>query len=50
MAVYSYVSGDPDYSGYDYSFKADLSHLRIVYLNRFILEVSAPSLRTEASG
>lgn len=36
----SYSSDDEDYEGYDYSLIGKLSEVRIVYLNRFIQEVT----------
>lgn len=36
----SYVAGDEDYSGFEYSLLGNLSEVRIVYLNRFVQEVS----------
>uniref|UniRef100_J3N503 PH domain-containing protein n=1 Tax=Oryza brachyantha TaxID=4533 RepID=J3N503_ORYBR len=35
----SYNVDDEDYSGYDYSLSAQLSEVRIVYLNRFVQEI-----------
>lgn len=36
----SFSVDDEDYEGYDYSLFGQLSEVRIVYLNRFIQEVS----------
>lgn len=36
----SFSSDDDDYEGYEYSLSGQLSEVRIVYLNRFIQEVS----------
>ncbi|BBN04917.1 vacuolar protein sorting-associated protein 13A/C [Marchantia polymorpha subsp. ruderalis] len=37
----SFNKEDDDYEGYEYSIKGKLSELRIVYLNRFIQEISS---------
>lgn len=36
----SFSSDDEDYEGYEFSLSGQLSEVRIVYLNRFIQEVS----------
>lgn len=40
----SFSPDDEDYEGYDYSLVGQLSEVRIVYLNRFLQEVTASSL------
>ncbi|KAL6906369.1 hypothetical protein ACP4OV_003970 [Aristida adscensionis] len=37
----SYTVGDEDYCGYDYSLVGRLSEVRIVYLNRFVQEITS---------
>lgn len=36
----SFSADDEDYEGYDYSLFGQLSEVRLVYLNRFVQEVS----------
>lgn len=36
----SFSTDDDDYTSYDYSLTGQLSEVRIVYLNRFVQEVS----------
>lgn len=40
LAFSSFSADDEDYEGYDYSLIGQLSEVRIVYLNRFIQEVT----------
>lgn len=37
----SFSTDDDDYTSYDYSLTGQLSEVRIVYLNRFVQEVSS---------
>lgn len=36
----SFSADDEDYEGYDYALVGELSEVRVVYLNRFIQEVT----------
>lgn len=36
----SFNEDDEDYKGYEYSLYGELSEVRVIYLNRFIQEVS----------
>ncbi|RWW20436.1 hypothetical protein GW17_00015457 [Ensete ventricosum] len=46
----SFSTDDDDYMGYDYSLTGQFSEVRIVYLNRFVQEVSYESLGHHHTG